>query len=126
MDQMMQLRESVLRRKESDSLKELNYLLENNLLTQDDFIDRLSKLTHSFQTQKKDIEQIKSDIYQGYKAQLQLIHKTALDAKYLGFNLPFCRSMEIFPHQPKWRFDDVMIDELNQVASRKLQSKHEE
>lgn len=79
-------------------------------MTQDDFIDRLSQLTHNFQNQKKDIEQLKSDIYQGYKAQLQLYQKTAIDAKFLGFQIPFCRSMEIFPYRPQWRFDDVMID----------------
>lgn len=95
-------------------------------MTQDDFLDRLSKMTHAFHNQKKDIEQIKVDIYQGYKAQLQLFQKTALDAKFLGFYLPFSRSMEIFPHQPKWRFDDVMIDELNSVACRKFQSKNED
>ena len=67
-------------------------------------------MTHSFEQQKKDIEQTKEDIYQGYKAQLELIKNTAIDAKYLGYHLPFCRSMEIFPNQPRWRFDEVMID----------------
>lgn len=50
-------------------------------------------MTQHFQAQKKDIEQIKEDIYQGFKAQFQLIRNTAIDAKYLGYNIPFCRSM---------------------------------
>lgn len=31
--------------------------------------------------------------------------------------------MEVFPHQPRWRFDDLMIDELNQIACRKIKDK---
>ena len=54
-DKMMYLRETVLRKKESNSLIELNHLLEDNLLTQDEFLDRLLKLTHIFEKQKKDI-----------------------------------------------------------------------
>jgi hypothetical protein len=38
LDKLMSLREAVLRRKESNSLIELNNLLENNELTQDDFL----------------------------------------------------------------------------------------
>lgn len=34
-DKMMELREAVLRQKESDGLMELNYLLASNCLTQD-------------------------------------------------------------------------------------------
>ena len=48
-DRMMQLRESVLRRKESDSLLRLNSLLENNRLSQEEFLDQLHILTASFQ-----------------------------------------------------------------------------
>lgn len=51
------------------------------------------------------MEQAKNDIYQGYKAQFQLLKFTCLDAKYLGYQLPFCRSMEIFPSNSNWRFD---------------------
>ena len=119
-DKMMELREAVLRQKESDGLMELNYLLASNCLTQDQFIERLSKMTQHFQAQKKDIEQIKEDIYQGFKAQFQLIRNTAIDAKYFGYNIPFCRSMQIFPSQPRWRFDGMMIDELNQLTNLKL------
>lgn len=98
---------------------ELNTLLENNMLTQDEFIERLSKLSNTFHQQKTDIEQAKHDIYQGYKAQLQLFKSTAIDAKFLGYHLPFSRSMQIFPNYPKWRFDDVMIDELNQLTNKR-------
>ena len=122
-DKMMYLREAVLRKRESDSLIELNHLLENNSLTQDEFINRLFQLTHTFEKQKKDIEQTKEDIHQGYKAQLDLLKNTAIDARYLGYNIPFCRSMEIFPNQSSWHFDSVMIDELNHLANRKSTSK---
>ena len=30
--------------------------------------------------------------------------------------------MEIFPNQPKWRFDSVMIDELNHLTQRNMSS----
>lgn len=70
----------------------------------------MSTLTSNFLKQKKDIEQTKDEIYQGYRAQIQLFKNTILDAKYLGYHIPFCRSMEIYPNCPKWRFDDVMID----------------
>jgi len=70
----------------------------------------LSALSNTFHKQKNDIEQAKNEIYQGYKAQLQLYKATALDAKYLGYHLPFSRSMQIFPNYPRWKFDDLMID----------------
>ena len=89
------------------------------MLTQDQFIDRLSTLSHTFHKQKNDIEQTKNQIYQGYKAQLELYKATALDAKYLGYHLPFSRSMQIFPNCPRWRFDDLMIDELNSLAQKR-------
>ena len=47
-DQMMSLREAILRKKESASLIELNHLLQNNLLTQEEFLGRLFELTHKF------------------------------------------------------------------------------
>lgn len=75
-----------------------------------------------FSRQKEDIEQTKNEIYQGYKAQFQLLRFTYLDAKYLGYQLPFCRSMEIFPNNSNWRFDELMIDELNQLAQRKAKA----
>jgi hypothetical protein len=79
----------------------------------------MSTLTSNFLRQKKDIEQTKDEIYQGYRAQIQLFKNTILDAKYLGYHIPFCRSMEIYPRCPKWRFDEVMIDELNHLAHRR-------
>ena len=118
-EKMLDLREAALRRKQSQHLNNLNYKLENNLLTQEEFLDRLSELTHSFEEEKQAIDQAKADIYQGYQAQLSLLRHTALDARYFGCNIPFCRSMEIFPRTPKWHFDSVMIDELNELTKRR-------
>ena len=50
---------------------------------------------------------------------MDLLKHTALDAKYIGCDIPFCRSMEIFPSRSRWHFDSVMIDELDRVANSK-------
>ena len=72
LDRLISLRESVLRQKESASLDELNQLLQFNHLSQDEFLSRLTRLTAEFAQQKSSIEQTREEIYQGYRAQLQL------------------------------------------------------
>ena len=102
----------MLRQKESASLSELNRLLQLNYLSQDEFLSRLTVLTQEFALQKTKIDKTRQEIYQGYQAQMQLYRCTMLDAREMGLKLPLCRSMEIIPHNAKWRFDHLMIDEL--------------
>jgi hypothetical protein len=49
-----------------------------------------------FEKEKQEMDQTKKEIFNGYQAIVRLMKGTLIDARLIGCQIPFCRSMEVF------------------------------
>jgi hypothetical protein len=71
-DEMLKLREDLLKKREIEEMRKLNLDLESKTIEQEAFLARLESIHSKYSEEKARIDRTKEDISRGYRAALRL------------------------------------------------------
>lgn len=72
LEEMLELREDLMKKREMDELRLLNIDLENKAIDQEEFLGRLEAITSKYIEERNHIQKAREDIARGHKAALRL------------------------------------------------------
>ena len=111
-EEMIEIREKALEKREKEMLNILNDQLQQSKVSHEEFLSRLGIMQQKFSLEKELIMKAKMDIFIGNRAAHKLVQDSFIDARYLGYKVPFSQSYRELKANGNIWIKEIIVDEL--------------